>query len=260
MDRRASMEGAFFENVEQHEVKITGGSCGVPILYRDVYAFAGVFAAPTLKLKELLPTSKLVPVELYPGKGALGFLAADYRDTTIGPSREFIIMIPARYRPRFNPPLLPVLRMAASLSFEVFIWQLPLTSEVGLHAGIDIWGLPKFLADIEFGEDDSTVSCKLSEGGEEILTLQVKKNAARMKTYFDYTIFSEKDGELLRTHVNGISSSLGRSFKPGGASLTLGDHTLSRSLREVAPGMSIMTMYIPKGQLILPEAEEHMPL
>jgi hypothetical protein len=81
-----------------------------------------------------------------------------------------------------------------------------------------------------------------------------------MKTYFDYTIFSEKDGELLRTHVNGISSSLGRSFKPGGASLTLGDHTLSRSLREVAPGMSIMTMYIPKGQLILPEAEEHMPL
>ena len=254
------MEGQFFAEVEQHEVEITGGSCGVPILYRDAYIFAGVFAAPTLKLKELLPTSKLVPVEMYPGKGLLGFLAADYRDTSIGPYKEFAITVPARYRPKFNPPLFPVLRMGASLSYEVFVWQLPLTSELGLHAGVDIWGLPKFLADIEFAEDEKAVSCRLAEGSEEILTLEVKKNAARMKTYFDFIMFSEKGRELLRTHTNGISSSLGRSFKPGGAKLTLGDHTLSRRIREVAPGMSVHTLYIPKGQLILPEAEEHMPL
>jgi len=150
--------------------------------------------------------------------------------------------------------------MAASLSFEVFIWQLPLTSEVGLQAGIDIWGFPKFLADIDFSEDEGSVSCKLSGEGEEILTLTVKKNAARMKTYFDYTIFSVKDRELLRTHVNGISSSLGRSFKPGGARLTLGDHALSRRIREIAPGRSMQTLYIPRGQLILPEAEEGLAL
>jgi len=254
------MESTFLNDIEQHTVKITGGSCEVPILYSDVFAVAGVFTAPTLKLKELLPTSKLVPAEIYPGKGLLGFLATDYRETSIGPYKEFIIMVPARYRPRFNPPLLPVLRMSASLSFEVFIWQLPLTSEVGLHAGIDIWGFPKFLADIDFSEDESTVSCKLSEEGEEILTLEVKKNAARMKTYFDYTIFSVKDRELLRTNVNGISSSLGRSFRPGGAHLTLGEHHISRRIREIAPGRSMQTLYIPRGQLILPEAEESLAL
>lgn len=254
------MESQFFEEVEQHEVEITGGTCGVPILYRDVFAVVGVFTAPTLKLRELLPTSKLVPAEMYPGKGLLGFLAADYRDTSIGPYKEFIIMVPARYRPRFNPPLFPVLRMSASLSFEVFIWQLPLTSEAGLHAGIDIWGFPKFLADIDFSEDESTVSCRLSEGGEEILNLEVKKNPARMKTYFDYTVFSVKDRELLRTHVNGISSNLGRSFRPGGAHLTLGEHALSRRIREIAPGRSVQTLYVPRGQMILPEAEESLAL
>lgn len=254
------MEGRFFEDVEQCEVEITGGTCDVPILYRDVYAFAGVFTAPTLVLKDLLPTSKLVPVEMFPGRGLLGFMAADYRDTSIGPYKEFVIMIPARYHPKFNPPLFPVLRMAASLSFEVFIWQLPLTSEVGLHAGIDIWGLPKFLADIDFAEDEKTVSCTLSEKGQHILTLDVNKKQARMKTYFDYTIFSVKDRELLRTHVQGISDALSRSFKPGAARLTLGEHTLSRRIREVAPGKSALTLYIPKGQLILPEAEERLPL
>jgi hypothetical protein len=254
------MESRFLEDVEQHAVEITGGTCDVPILYHDVSAAVGVFTAPTLKLKELLPTSRLIPAEIYPGKGLLGFLAADYRDTTIGPYKEFIIMVPVRYQPRFNLPLLPVLRMTASLSFEVFIWQLPLTSEVGLHAGIDIWGFPKFIADIDFSEDADWVRCALAEEGEHILTLEVKKNPARMKTYFDYTLFSVKDRELLRTCVNGISGSLGRSFRPGGARLTLGEHAISRRIREVAPGRSMMTMYVPRGQLILPEAEERLAL
>jgi hypothetical protein len=254
------MESRFLEDVEQHAVEISGGTCDVPILYGDVFSVVGVFTAPTLKLKELLPTSRLVPAEIYPGKGLLGFMAMDYRETSIGPYKEFTIIVPARYHPRFNPPLLPVLRMSASLSFEVFIWQLPLTSEVGLHAGIDIWGFPKFIADIDFSEDTDFVSCTLAEEGENILTLEVKKNAARMKTYFDYTVYSVKDSELLRTHVKGISGSLGRSFKPGGARLTLGEHTISRRIREVAPGRSIMTMYVPGGQLILPEAEERLAL
>ena len=219
------MESKFLEDIEQHEVEITGGTCGVPILYRNVFAVMGGFTAPTLKLKELLPTSKLLPAEVYPGKGLLGILAADYRDTSIGPYKELLITVPVRYRPRFNPPLLPVLRMSASLSFEVFIWQLPLTSEAGLHAGIDIWGFPKFLADIDFSEDADKVACSLSEGGRHILTMEVKKNAARMKTYFDFTTFSVKDRDLLRTHIDGISGSLGRSFKPGGARRTqLGNH------------------------------------
>jgi hypothetical protein len=254
------MESKFLEDIEQHEVDISGGTCEVPILYRDVFAIFGAFTAPTLKLKQLLPTSKLVPVEIYPGKGLLSFMAADYRDTSIGPYREFAITIPARYHPRFNPPLFPVLRMSASLSFEAFIWQLPLTSEVGLHAGIDIWGFPKFIADIDFSEDADSVSCTLAEEGEHILTLEVKKNPARIKTYFDYTLFSVKDRELLRTHMDGISGSMGRSFKPGSASLALGEHTISRRIREVAPGKSMMTMYIPRGQMILPEAEESLAL
>jgi hypothetical protein len=254
------MEGSFFEGIVQRPVEISGGTCEVPLLYRDVFAVAGVFAAPTLKLKELLPTSKLVPAEMYPGKGLLGFMAADYRDSTIGPYKEFLIMVPVRYRPRFNPPFLPVLRMAASLSFEVFIWQLPLTSELGLRAGIDIWGFPKFLEDIEFREDGGKVTCSLYEGGKEILSLEVKKNAARMKTSFDYTTFSVKGRELLRTPVSGISGGLGRSFRPGGARLILGDHELSRRIREIAPGRSVMTLYVPKGKLILPEAEERLAL
>jgi hypothetical protein len=254
------MEGQFFEKVEQREVEITGGTCGVPILYRDVFAVAGIFVAPTLPLKNLLPTNKLAPAEILPGKGLLAFIAFDYRDTSIGPYRELGIAIPARYEPRFNPPLFPALRMAASLSFEAYVWQLPVTSEIALHAGIDIWGYPKFLADIDFTDDAKMVSCTLSENGQRILTLEVNLSAPKTKTYFDLNTYTVKDRELFFTSIKGLSGSMGRSFRPGAASLTLGEHPLSRKIREVAPGKSIQTLYIPHAQTILPEAESHLAL
>jgi hypothetical protein len=254
------MDSQFLESIKQRELEITGGTCEVPILYRDVFSVAGIFMAPTLALKNLLPTSKLQPLELFPGKGLLGFLAFDYRDTSIGPYREVAMAIPVRYGTGFRAPLYPALRMSFSFSFEAYIWQLPLTSQVGLNAGIDIWGFPKFMAEIDISEGEKSVTCTLSEEGRHILTLEVKKNAAKMKSYFDYTLYSVRGEDLLRTRVDGLSGSLGRSFLPGAASLELGDHSLSRKIREVAPGKSVLTLYMPAGQMILPEAGERLAL
>lgn len=254
------MEGDLFGHVEQREMEITGGTCAVPIIYRDVFAVAGIFVAPTPSLRELLPTSKLVPAEVFPGKGLLAVMAFDYRDTSIGPYKELAVAVPVRYRPRFNPPLVPPLRMAVSFSYEAFVWQLPVTTEAALHAGIDIWGYPKFLAEITFEEDEDQVMCTLEEKGEHVLTLRVRKSLPRMKTYFDLNTYSVKGEDLIYTSVKGISNSLGRSFRPGTASLSLGEHPLSRSMREIAPGKSIQSMYIPRAQVLLPEAERRLPL
>ncbi len=254
------MEEQFFEDVQQRSVQITGGSVEVPILYKDVFAIGASFIAPVLPLKNLLPTSKLVPLQVLPGKGLLTFMAFDYRDTSIGPYKEFAIAIPARYEPGFNIPLFPVLRMGASLSFEAYVWQLPLTSELGLNAGKDLWGFPKFLAEIEFSEAEKSVMCSLSEEGEHILTLEVRLSNAKLKSYFDLNTYTEKDDKLLLTRSRGLSGEIGKSYMPGTASLSLGEHPLSRQIREVAPGKSIMTLYIPKGQLLLPEHEKSFPL
>ncbi|MBC7253352.1 MAG: acetoacetate decarboxylase family protein [Actinobacteria bacterium] len=254
------MEGLFLEEVEQKEVAISGGSCAVPVLYREVFAVAGIFLAPTLKLRDLLPTSKLVPVEVMPGKGLLAVMAFDYRDTSIGPYREMGIAVPARYRPRLNPMLIPPLRMAASLTFEAFVWQLPVTTDIALRAGVDIWGYPKFLGEIEFEEGDKAVTCTLKEKGEHILTLEVRKSPPRMKTYFDLNTYTVKDRELLLTPIRGISTSLGRSFIPGTARIALGEHGISRKIREIAPGKSIHSLYIPRARMLLPEAERRLAL
>ena len=62
--------------------------------------------------------------------------------------------------------------------------------------------------------------------------MEVKKNA-RMRPLRLHHL-SVKDRDLLRTHIDGISGSLGRAA--GRRPLTLGDHELSRRIREIAPG------------------------
>ncbi|OFW58020.1 MAG: hypothetical protein A2V52_07855 [Actinobacteria bacterium RBG_19FT_COMBO_54_7] len=254
------MEREFFADVSQHTIEITGGSVEVPILYKDISTIAANFIAPVLPLKNILPTSSLVPLEILPGKGLLSFMAFDYRDTSIGPYKELAIAIPVRYEPRINIPLFPALRMAASLSLEVYVWHLPLDSEIGIHAGIDIWGFPKFLAEIEFSETEKSISCSLSEKGEHILTLEVGITKPKMKSYFDIKPYTVKDDRLLFTEIKGLSGGVGRSFLPGTANLSLGEHPLSRQIREVAPGKNMNTIYIPHGQMVLPEPDKSLPL
>jgi hypothetical protein len=255
------MESTFFEGLEIKKREIRGGTVEVPVRYQQVFAVGGIFTAPVLPLQKLLPTSKLVPAEIIPGKGLLAVMAFDYRESSIGPYREVGIAVPARYRPRMNPPLFPALRMSASLSYEAYIWKLPVTTEIALRAGIDVWGYPKFMGEIEFTEDDEQVSCRLSEEGRHILTLTVRKFPTRLKTYFDLNTWTVKDDELLFTCIKGISSSLGRTFTPGRARLELGeDHPVSRTIREIAPGRSVHALYIPGAKIILPEAEQHHPL
>lgn len=255
------MEEDFFEGLEKTEVRITGGSVELPILYRESTCVTGVFTVPAAAVRELLPTPDLVPLPVWPGRSLLGFSAFSYRDTSIGPYNEFAIGIPVRYKPSHNDWPMPALRMAATLSFDIFIWKLPVTSEVALNAGIDIWGYPKFLADIDFEDKIDAVSCRVVAEGKHILTFSVRKMDAKMKTYLDLNSYTVKDGNILWTPVRGISTGLGRSFKPGTTHLELGDHPLAAQIGDLGISKrSATSLYIPNLQTILPAAEKTYPL
>lgn len=255
------MEEGFFDGLEKTEVRITGGTVELPILYREATCITGVFTVPAAAVKELLPSPDLVPLLIWPGRALLGFSAFSYRDTSIGPYNEFAIGIPVRYKPSRNDWPMPALRMAATLSFDIFIWKLPVTSEVALNAGIDIWGYPKFLADIDFEDKADAVSCRVAAEGKHILTFSVRKMDAKMKTYLDLNSYTVKDGNILWTPVRGISTGLGRSFKPGTVHLELGDHPLAAQIGDLGISKrSATSLYIPNLQTILPAAEKTYPL
>ena len=86
-------------------------------------------------------------------------------------------------------PGLTVLSMMARRYFTAYVWQLPVTTERARIGGVEMYGYPKFLADIVFVDEGNMLACTLSEGGKDILTLKGRKlktgteKINRFKTY-----------------------------------------------------------------------------
>jgi hypothetical protein len=61
----------------------------------------------------------------------------------------------------------------------VYIYHLPVTTEIALRGGIDYYNYPKFLADILFTDTDEHVTCDLFREEEHILTISGEKIPTR---------------------------------------------------------------------------------
>jgi hypothetical protein len=254
------MDERFFAGVEFKEyVSSTGQRVLLPIRYLDFAAMIGVFTAPADKLSGLLPSKRLKPALYTPGKGVVALSAFEYRKLAdIEPYNEFGISIPVLYEPRFNIPTLPLLAPQWFKSYGLYVHHLPVTTEVARSGGIEVWGFPKFLAEITFEETEDRLRCRMRAEGDEIITLEGQKLATKPTTT-DWPSYTVKDDELLwtRTHVQGEMGVLARS---GGVTYTLGCHPIADELRSLdLDEKAVQYIYAPRLQSLLYPAERRLP-
>jgi acetoacetate decarboxylase len=220
-------------DVEEIEVTVDGVTrlVEVPQRYYEWSFMMAHFPAPTRHVRHLLPDDRLTAVELAPGIAVISLAAFEYRTmATLAPYNEFAIMVPVRYEPDWNIPLLPLLWPD---HYEVGFWvhHLPVTTEEARDVGIGVWGLPKVVADIEFRDIGWTRQCELSEDGEHAVTLSVSTGETRLaaRRFYAYSVL---DGELLKALVD-TRGHYYDWYLPGGASFALGRHPVADELREL---------------------------
>ena len=167
------MEATFFHRVQRFQrFETSSGPVTVPILYPDVHSMWVYFSAPIHKARALLPTDRLKPISMGNGNALYGIVCFEYRDTTIGSYNEVGIGVPCRLDPSINVPIIPAL-FNRFFSVGFYVHHLPVTTQIAYDAGVEIWGLPKFIAQITFEETDKWRRCMLEADGQEILTLEV---------------------------------------------------------------------------------------
>ncbi|MFH1150907.1 MAG: acetoacetate decarboxylase family protein [Actinomycetota bacterium] len=165
----------FFEGINQIEIKAEAGDIRFPIFYRDARMFTLILPANLMKLRKMLPDPRFSPAQLVPGVGALTLTAFEYYDTDIQAYNEFSMGIVLN-SPYFAPvPGYNLLRQYFADMFDVFIYHLPVTTELALRGGIDYYNYPKFLAGIEFSDTPDRVTCDLSREGEHLMTVSGPK-------------------------------------------------------------------------------------
>jgi Acetoacetate decarboxylase (ADC) len=205
----------------------------VPQRYYDWSFIMAHFPASSRRVRDLVPVDDLEPVEIVPGLAVLTLAGFEYRHmATLQPYNEVAVMVPVRFRPKCRIPLLPLLKPD---DYDVGFWvhHLPVTTQEACNAGIQIWGLPKGVADITFQDVGWSRRCELREGGQHVLTLSsaTGETRAESRRFFAY---SRRNGELLRSLVDTRAQYYAWNV-PGRASFTLGPHPVAQEVRELDP-------------------------
>lgn len=225
----------FFDGVAQVEMSFDGQAARLPIFYYDGNAMSAVFPARLGALRRLMPDPRMVPARLAPGVGAVGVTCFEYLDTDIGPYNELAVSVILDGVPGL--PNLPGLALLSSLRnrrLHAYVWHLPVTTEIALRSGRELWGYPKFVADIGFDQVGGRRGCRLSEHGEHILTLagdRIEANRSEQVRLFSH-LWMDRQPQGSEFAINAVQ--LGLSHRPGVAELTLGEHhPVAVGLRDV---------------------------
>ncbi len=243
---------SFFDGVAQQEVAIAGQRAKVPIFYRDGTAITALLPASARRLRRLLPDPRYRPATLLPGMGVVALTALDYRDTDIGPYREFSFAV--ALRPPFSAEKPGLLGQNRRKQLHVFIWHLPVTTEIALRGGVDYYNFPKFIADIDFEEADGWLRCRLGEGGEPIATLSGRRVPAsrrdlRMQNFIHLWMDGQPQSTEFKIHAEEWTSSWGSR----NARVELGqNHPAARAVRGVLLSTRpLQYLYMPKFEAVL---------
>jgi hypothetical protein len=219
---------------------IQGREVAMPLVVRDAAAGAVSFLVSARAARAMLPGDAYEVVEILPGRALLSLAAIDYRDNDLGDYNEVSIafMVRERGAARGIPYLGAALDVVRG-RLRTFIHWLPVNQTFSREAGVEIWGFPKTVDEIDFDYEDDRAICRLTAERRHVLTLSVHRGGTR----------TLPDSELVTyTYIHGVphrvrftSGAEGFGFRVGGAALSLGDHPYAEQLR---------TLGLPKRPLL----------
>ena len=246
------MSREFFENWTRWDFERNGTQRKLPYFYYDNTSLVSIFLAASSKIEQLLPHPSMKPVEMVPGRCIVAFAAFEYRETDFEPYNEFSIS----FLISFGKPRIPgftAARMMLSRTTSSYVWQLPVNTEHARAGGVDLFGYPKFLADINFEKSDDWISCTLSEGGQEILQLKGRRLPTRMGKLTRYITYAVENGNPLVAEVLVNPIEYAEMYGGRAVELELGSgHRISEVLKQIDLGKRALAyQYSPVNEAIL---------
>lgn len=191
----------------------------------------GAFTASLGGVRELLPEG-LAPVRVAPDRGAVVVLSVAYDAVGVDgldPYDEVGVIVPAA-----EGRGLSASRRSAFTSPGGYVWHLPVTTEPACALGVDVWGYPKTVAEIDHESVDGRRRTTLREDGDHVLTLTVDRPRT-VGTSLSASSYTVHEGRLLREPVS-LFGRVGVWPLTRGATLELGDHWRADRLRSLSIG------------------------
>lgn len=194
-----------FFQVPRTSKNTTLGNVELPIYFLDASNVIAIFRADEDGVTELLEGSGLSCALSVAGKPLVFISLYEYRDSSVGAYNEVGIAIPVIPK-GVKKPISNFLDLLSSTDDSKIGWHivnLPVTTERANAAGKEIWGYPKFVAEIPFKLDKHSF-CSEVKGpqNESIMQLSGKLNLGIKAPALSGVTYSHLNNKLLRSTVN----------------------------------------------------------
>jgi hypothetical protein len=211
--------------------EVEGRRVAMPVCVRDATSIAATFLVPADAATRLIAEPRLRVLRPLPGRALCTIAALEYKDNDLGQYNELAVAF--LVEPASTPPrgTLGSLLAVARGDVGAFIHRLPVTTGFSCAAGRDVWGFPKWVADIRFADAGNRRTCTLVENGAPVVSLTVPRGGRRRYADTPLAAWATRDGVLRRTPFT--SGGEGVGFRLGGATLVLGRGTLADELRSL---------------------------
>ncbi len=226
-----------FLKVPTGKCETSKGPVTVPCLFTDGSAVMAFYLSDYDAVLSKLDGTDFVPLKIAGGKAftVLGFF--DYRDSSFGPYKEVTLMFPVL--PEDSADVFSVVtdlfRSLEKRKIGNYMIDLPVTSELPLAAGRELWGYPKFMADIRCGYEDGKFSAAVNtiSGSTEILHFECPFGGgfpSIMLSSISYTCLNDS---VRRSVVSMNSSGRITSGSQARLSVGAGDHRMIRNIKDL---------------------------
>jgi len=206
-----------FANIEPFKIYTIGEhKFQVPIRYYRVDCFFAGYSANYKKIKEIMPSERLKPVRILPGRGIVGLVALEYITNDIGPYGEFAVCVPSTCKHQ------------GKTYAGIYIHRLPVTTDLACAAGRHVWGFPKFVCDMDIVNGPLYHDIALSDKKKLMLGFKVKKHGFGISSTKTADAFTIKDKEIIFTST-AMQNTLRVGFR-GDVTITLGQHEMAKEL------------------------------
>ena len=197
MTRSERSDRAFFENHPRETAETSRGPVDLPIMYEDASLLTAIWRVDDAVARPLLP-EELEPWRVF-GKALAMLCIFEYRKTSIGPYGEIGLGVLAR-RKGTKPSLVGALGdLRKQEDQALYVVNLPVTTDNARAAGIEIWGYPKYVVDIDTRFTRDGVRAELA--GEFVLTMERRRTVeTRGLPFVTYSVNAKN--RLIRTVVD----------------------------------------------------------
>ncbi len=203
----------------------------LPVHVRQASSWAAQFLVDARAAQGMVSPTGLGVVRPVPGKAIASIVFVRYEDTDLDAYNEVGLGF--------------LVHAHDGKGVGVYIHQLPVNQAFTLQAGREIWGYPKFMADIAIETSAGHASCTLREDRSLVLGMSVQHGGYLILPSSAPPTYTYLDGVLRRTDWEMPGVRIRGRF--GGARLALGTHPLSDELRALGlPKTAMMSQSIPK--------------